>query len=365
MRDSGSRYVLFALMLLAVSVYAQSACDVVNKLDFNQPSSPTDSGNNWKTLCLAGLLISSFIISLMYMLGKAMDNPALLNRARTDINQVIITAAMLVVFAALMNALCALDGTAFGLKTVSLFDSARSYFAYAQSVAFNSYIDTTNSIMLLSGLASLYVNSADAIPIGLYIKMGLALRPFSGFSAALGALNFVSNLTMLSVAMTSGYITILNVIQTWFLNLMLPAGVVMRCFTPTRDFGGVLISLAVGLFVFYPLLFGLSYLLLGQPDPVGMPSSEGWFEPIIGQLAIFTASSVIPFGLVASVLGQLLTMGDLAGERVATSFGNVGASLLPVFILPAINWIVLVGIVKGISRAMGEEVDISSLARLI
>ncbi|VVB73404.1 Uncharacterised protein [uncultured archaeon] len=359
------RYALFAMMLLAASVYAQSACDVVNKLDFNQPSSPLDAGNNWKTLCLAGLLISSFIISLMYMLGKTMDNQALLNRAKTDINQVLVTAGMLVVFAAVMNALCALDARAFGLNTPSLFSAARSYFAYSQSVAFSSYMDTTNAIMLLSGLSSLYVNSADAVPLGLYIKLGIALRPFSGFAAAMGALNFVSNLTMLSVAITSGFIMILNVIETWFLNLMLPAGIVMRCFTPTRDFGGVLISIAIGLFVFYPLLFALSYMILGQPAAVGMPDSGGWFETILGQLALFTASSVIPYGLLATLIGQLLMMGDLAGNSVGQAFGNVGASLLPVFILPAINWIVLVGIVRGMSRAMGEEVDISSLARLI
>jgi len=379
MRDAGARYVLFIMVLLAASAYAQagtagsfdtapgsgSACDIVNKLDFNQPSSPTDAGNNWKTLCIAGLLISSLIISLMYMIGKVTGNPALINRAKTDINQVIVTAAMLVVFASLMGGLCALDATVFGLKTSSLFDATRSYFAYAQSVAFSSYIDTTNSIMLLSGLSTLYVSSANAITLGLYVKLTIALRPFSGFAAAMGALNFVSNLMMISVAVTSGYITILNVIETWFLNLMLPAGVVMRCFTPTRDFGGVLISISIGIFVFYPLLFSLSYLMMGQPDPVGLPESGSWFYSIIGELALFTAASIFPYSLIAALAGQLMIMGDLAGNSVAHSFGNAGSALLPVFILPAINWIILVGIVKGMSRALGEEVDLSSLARLI
>jgi len=357
--------VLFLSILFISSVsFAQSSCEVATNLNFSSSGTPTSADSNWKTLCIVGLFIASLLTAMIFMLGRALDNQSLINRAKTDLYQIMVTAAILVVFASFISGLCAIDATQFGLTAPSLFDASRSYFLYAQSVAFNSYISTVNSIMLLSGLSSLYVKG-EPIKIGAYIGIGMDMRPFAGFTSALGALNLLSNLTMLSVSITSGFITILNAIETWFLNLLLPAGVVLRCFTPTREFGGVLISIAIGLFIFYPLLFAFSYMLIGQLPPLPLPDTGGWLEFTLSELAIFSSTSILPFGLIVTTLGQMLFIGGMAGDSIAEAFTQVGGALLPVFILPAINWIILVSIVKGISRVMGEEVDISSLTRLI
>lgn len=360
-----STKIMFVLLLFTYLVFSQTTCNVATQFNFNQPSSPTDIGNNWKTLCVLGLLISSLIVAALLMLGRLMENEYLINRAKTDLNQILVTAVILIVFSAFVTVMCSIDGTQFGLQTPSLFDSAGLYFNYAQSLAFNSYINTISAIMTVSGLASLYTSSSNAIPLGVYVSLSLMVRPFSGFSAAAGVLQYLSSLTMLSVSITSGYMVILNVVQTWFLNLLLPAGIVMRCFTPTREFGGALIALAIGLFLFYPLLFSFSYILIGQPTAPGTPDSSGWYNVIITEAGVFTTASAIPYGLVGAVAGNLAFASGLAGGTISTAFASVGQSLIPVFILPAINWIILVAIVRGLSKAMGEEVDISSLTRLI
>jgi hypothetical protein len=356
----------FAVLLLFTSLaFAQSSCDVATKLDFGGTSGdPTAVNANWKTLSVLGLFISTLLISVVYMFGKMSDNAALLNRAKTDFVQVIATSILLVIFYSFLTAACNLDPHQFGLNANTMFDGARLYFEYAKAQAFYAYNEATNSIMLVSGLSSIFINS-QVIAFGLFLSLSIADNPFVGFSIATGALQFVANLTMLTVAMASAHMDIFTIIERHLLNFLLPAGVTMRCFTPTREFGGVLIAIAVGLFIFYPLMFSLGYLVLGQPTANLSSSEAGWFSLTMGEAVLFGTFSILPYATLILIPVQIPFVGGIGSKAIADAIGAAGSTLLPVFILPAINWIVIAAFVRNLSRILGEEVDISSLGRLI
>ena len=343
-----------------------TGCQVALQLDFGGESGQTGIEQNWKSLSVIGLLLSGAFISLIYMIGKAMDSPTLVSRAKTDIIQVMVTAILLIFLYSLLSVICSIDGKQFGLKFSSIFDGAENYFEYARLMGLSAYLKSTNSIMTLTGLSTLVLTVPDAIALGSFAKIGLFLKVFGGYNIPIGALNWLASLVMLSISLMKGYVVVLNAIELNFLNLLFPAGIVMRCFSPTRDFGGVLISLSLGLFLFFPFMFSFSYMILGQPDPsqVSMPSMN-WYSKIIGQFVTFQAATIVPFLIFAVLPDKIYSMGTVAASMLSDSFSAIGATLLPVFILPALNWIILAALVRELSKALGQEVDISGLARMI
>jgi len=357
--------VLMALIAVSGILYATSACDAATSLDFrNGAQGPAAFGNNWKTWSIIALTTSGFLIALTYMLGMALENIPLLNRAKTDLNQFFATVIILAVFYGFVSSICSINTTQFGLSGPTLFDSAKSYFRYAESLSFAAYQSDMDAMMYISAVSSLYVGSAAMIPLGTLLTIQLSVRPFSGYSVMNGVLQFLSNAVSLSVALSTGYGVILDAIQGWFLNLLLPIGVVLRCFTPTRDFGGVLMSISIGLFIFYPLMFSLSYLMLGTPGPVSV-QNESLLMPMLSLLGLFTAAAIIPFGVVGLIGYQFTLVSSVAATKAGTALGSIGGLVLPVFVLPAINWIIIVMLVRSLSKSMGEEVDISALSRMV
>lgn len=344
-----------------------TGCKVALQLDFGNQSSDNPIGveQNWKSLSAIGLLFSSVLISLIYMIAKALNSPSLAARAKTDLIQVVVTATFLVSLYAILSFICTLDAREFGFNFSSFFDGANNYFEYSRNYALNSYLSASNSIMLITGLSSFSINNPVFINFGNFFKVGIYFKPFAGYGIVIGAINWFASLVLLPYSLITGFLVVLNSIQVYFLNLLLPAGVVLRCFSPTRDFGGILIAISLGMFLFYPILFSFSYMIIGEPNPnIGTPDMnwEGKINTAVAK-ALFISS--IPFGNVISILNSLNSDGGDAIDSINNAYASVGPALVYIYILPAINWIILASIIRELSRALGQEVDISGLARMI
>jgi hypothetical protein len=347
-----------------------TGCEVATKLDFGNQTGPTSAEQNWKSLSFIGLLLSAAFISIIYMIGKAMDAPGLMARAKTDLIQVAVTGIALVLLYGILSGLCTIDAREFGFGFSSFFDGANKYFEYSRASALSAYLSAAKSIMEISALSSISVNSPHFLDFGTFLKIGLYIKPFAGYGVTIGAINWFASLVLLSYSLITGFMIVLNAIQVYFLNLLLPAGVVLRCFSPTRDFGGVLIAISIGLFVFYPILFSFSYMITAiaknQADltPPSLPDTD-WYPQFRVTVAKTLVLSSIPFGNVGIMLNSLSTDGDGVMDDLLDAYGEVGKTILPIYILPAINWIILAAIVRELSRVLGQEVDISGLARMI
>lgn len=363
------------LIILLNPVHAQTntnqdnmpnGCEVALLLDFgNQSNSAIGVEQNWKSLSFIGLLVSLFLLIFAYLIGKSLDSPQLIARAKTDMIQVVVTAIMLGVLYSILLFICSIDASQFGFNFTSFFDGARMYLEYSRASALNAYLKCTNAMMIITGLSTFNINNPNFIDLGAFLHIGVYFKPFAGYGITIGALNWFSSLVQLSYSLITGYIVVLDAIQLYFLNLLLPAGVVLRCFSPTRDLGGVLIAISVGLFFFYPLLFSFSYMIIGQPDPnVGLPDMD-WESEINSAVAKSVALSAAPLGSLITIYNSLFGKGGEAIDRLNEAYIATGGVILYVFILPAINWIILIAIVRELSKALGQEVDISGLARMI
>ncbi|MEM3431315.1 MAG: hypothetical protein QXW80_01650 [Candidatus Micrarchaeia archaeon] len=375
----GFKHILYLALLLLIillnPVHAQTntnqdnvpnGCEVALLLDFgNQSNSAIGVEQNWKSLSFIGLLVSLFLLIFAYLIGKSLDSPQLIARAKTDMIQVVVTAIMLGVLYSILLFICSIDASQFGFNFTSFFDGARMYLEYSRASALNAYLKCTNAMMIITGLSTFNINNPNFIDLGAFLHIGVYFKPFAGYGITIGALNWFSSLVQLSYSLITGYIVVLDAIQLYFLNLLLPAGVVLRCFSPTRDLGGVLIAISVGLFFFYPLLFSFSYMIIGQPDPnVRLPDMD-WESEINSAVAKSVALSSVPLGSLVTIFNSLFGKGGEAIDRLNEAYIATGSVILYVFILPAINWIILVAIIRELSKALGQEVDISGLARMI
>jgi hypothetical protein len=249
------------------------------------------------------------------------------------------------------------------LRDSTIFSATESYFKYAGDIALRAYAKTTAAIMTVSAYGGFYVQS-DAVPLGLFYKMAASFSPFAGLGVATGALQYLANLVLLSISITKAFSVVTEVIFHSFLNLLLPSGIVLRCFTETRELGGILISLSIGLFIFYPLMFSLSYLMINQAQGVDI-SSVNWYNPVIAYALIYSSASIFPMGQFSVSPDSIILVTNSTSDIIFSALEDVGATLLPVFILPALNWIIIAMLVRNISSALGAEVDISSLARMV
>ncbi|MCS7109357.1 MAG: hypothetical protein NZ903_00990 [Candidatus Micrarchaeota archaeon] len=363
---------LFVILFITLLPYSLSqsqlgGCDVALKLDFGNESKGTPIGveENWKSLSFAALLASLAIIIIMYLIAKALDIPSLLARVKTDFIQVIVTALILGSLYTIVSFICFVDAREFGFNFSSFFDGARLYFEYSRNSALNTYMKIADSIMFVTGLSSISFNNPSIINAGNFFKIGVFFKPFAGYGIVIGVLNWFGSLILLSYSLTTGFLIVLDAIQLYFLNLLLPAGVILRCFTPTRDFGGVLISIAVGLFLFYPILFSFSYLIIGQKDPNIPQYDMEWDTQITKAVATLVTYSVLPLGDITVIFSSASNTADLAKKKVGEAFTDVGSTILYIYILPAINWIILAALVREMSRLLGQEIDISGLGRMI
>jgi hypothetical protein len=244
-----------------------------------------------------------------------------------------------------------------------LFDNSRAYFEYSTSKAIEAYVKTANSIMLIGGLSSIYTR-ASLWPSWLGMDVSINVMPFAGLNSALNSLQFMMNLVLTTVAISSAWLAVLTAIETAFLQLLLPAGILLRCFMPTRELGGVLIAISIGIFIFYPLLFSLSYMLIGAPSAVGAPGTS-YLGTVTAAYIPLVAAGVIPYAGSIAISAEYFTMINKSSDTIIESMKAIGETLLAIFILPALNWVILAEIVRSMSRSLGEEVDISSLARMV
>jgi len=332
--------------------------------------------SSWYALSAIGIVVSGFVIGIAYMIGVWLGNPGLTARAKNEIYQTLATLFILACAVGFAAFACNADLSGLGVSG-TVYGAAESYISWIASKSMHAL----ERMIYLAKVWGIF----GSIGMGISISgMGISFSPFSGFFGLVNILNLLmSTLLILSFTVAAQYVVLKFAIEG-FIGYLLPAGLVCRCFPFTRDFGGALIALSVGFALFYPFLFAMDWMVVGQPSSSTIPGSDFSEGPLIESLVIFTttvvAESVITGGIL-SVLGIQLTYPiiDLYSllrliVEIAITFLDwmVQAAFIPTselliggLFLPALNGIILVAVVRDLSRALGEEVDITTLTRMV
>ncbi len=186
--------------------------------------------------------------------------------------------------------------------------------------------------------------------IGMQVSLGHGLTQVSqSLSMGISAIGVGLLLAMAQVLLVR--------ISEQLFGYLMVAGLLLRSFGATRGFGGSLIAIAVGFFLVYPLAIVLLYGLL-------LNNLHNDYQDLVGA----TQSSSNAFSGIQDALASINNMINPVawiGNGVNAAFGFIATLAVGIIFIPLVIFIVLISFIKGLSAAIGEEVDVSNLTRLI
>ncbi|MEM3422577.1 MAG: hypothetical protein QXF35_02320 [Candidatus Bilamarchaeaceae archaeon] len=211
------------------------------------------------------------------------------------------------------------------------------------------------------------------------LGVGFVSTPLAGTAGPLKQLLRTSMITLVVAYIVNyaQYFTYLFALDA-FLKYYLPLGVFLRCFTPTRKVGGSIIAISAVLLIAFPLLITLDYVVLYSDD--GPLTSFNNFltlanitndltntvetikSMIFGDLTIWTLI-FSPVFMIYKFIQNFF--GSLFFTVVAFASGIIARAFLIGVMIPLFNTFIFVQTARGLSKSLGEEVDLSSFMRLI
>lgn len=356
--------------------------------------SPTDlvaagmTGGLWGWVALSGLAITSSVILLVfiYLFATLTKNASLNAYVKQEFYEVIIT-CMLIIF--LFMGVGSMLNLKLGMflpsellpsnvgPSTNIYDATGYYF---------DRVDTDMSGWLSENYwVNMYVDqSASITPYARPLGVGLVASPMAGFAAPIKQLlyNMCMALTIAYIINYAQYVVYLFSLRA-FLSFYLPLGIFLRAFTPTRRIGGTLIGVSIAFLFVFPILYSITYAIFYNPAAGPLltfsslstnyfTESTGGFQDVMGGLYLNNGSdigsSVISiisgaFGGIGTVFTNLL--GSFMLGILIFPIASVSIAFAVGFVMPAFNILLFTQTARSLSKVLGEEVDVSSLTRMI
>ncbi|MDD5171817.1 MAG: hypothetical protein PHF60_02160 [Candidatus ainarchaeum sp.] len=345
----------------------------------------------WAGLAGAALMTSAAILALIYMWGVMFRNQGLIADTKQELYEVLVTGIMIVFIFMGIGAMSSLSIGSFLPGLVPL-DVDPSENIYNVTAAYYMQVDKDMTGWLeLNYVLNMYVDQmASVTPYARPLGVGLVASPMAGIAAPLKQL--FSNMTVaLSIAFIINYAQYAVYIFSLqgFLNYYLPLGMFLRAFTPTRRIGGTLIGVGLTFLFVFPALTCMTYAIFYNPtgslvsfrsmaaNYLSDPDFQGRFTSFMDPTGVTATGSssqeAMGTGILDLITGAVGGLGTMIQNMVGTTF--LALLIFPVsivawafvigFILPAFNIMVLTQAAKVLSKSFGDEVDISSLTRMI
>ncbi|NYZ74011.1 hypothetical protein H0O00_02625 [Candidatus Micrarchaeota archaeon] len=355
------------------------------------------TGGLWSYAGMAGLALatSAVILAFVYLLGVMFRNQGLSANAKQELYEVLITAIMIVMIYGAVAALGTLRVDSF-LPTamIPLYTNTTTLVTapldpgtnvYDMTAKYFQQVDSDMAGWLeMNYVLNIYVDQIASItPYARPLGVGLVASPMAGIASPLKQL-FYNMAVALSIAFLINYAQLLVYIFSLkgFLAYYLPLGMFLRAFTPTRRIGGTLIGIGFTFLFIFPALTCLTYALFYNPVSGPLMSfrtmatsylSDTGFQNRFTDFMSHKDDPAIGTGMLDLITSAVGGIGTLLESVLGTSFlmllifpiSVVAWAFTMGFILPAFNIIVLTQAAKVLSKSFGDEVDISSLTRMI
>ena len=363
---------------------------------------------------VAGVMFVAFI----FMLGKLFENKKWVEYAKNELFEIAVTIfVVLVLLLPLMKIMGCYNPFEAGVSTY------QAAFAYPK--------DIMASLSLFSVALYLINGVGQKLILGTQIAQSVFVQSTGGFGsggddATLGTSSNAGMIVVVTCGLASLMSYIHELVTYGFVAYLLPLGLILRFFAPTRRIGGTLIALTFGMGVLVPFLFAIGHSVIAknffpvyyEPDsgPLG-----GTITPNFKMLKSDTASG---FSMLAERFAALGLTGAAAADsestyqnQAYTSTGNgqdlaqnqnlngqatagdqnsgsglwnfisklfflvfsFFGSMFAILVLttgggvlcfggtiyPLVVSVILISGVKYMSSTLGEEIDVSNLSRLM
>ncbi|MCX6777345.1 MAG: hypothetical protein NT157_00485 [Candidatus Micrarchaeota archaeon] len=211
----------------------------------------------------------------------------------------------------------------------------------------------------------------DRVRMGAFIEfigvfgISLDIAPFSGVSIIYDSIDTALDV-MIKVMMALKFQEFLLLyLQNGVFPIFLVAGIILRSVWFMRKLGGLMIAIAVGVYTILPLMYVLAWYTIDTGTTVIdfdvgnlVPASEA----SIGSYLSPSPSTLAGFDPRLTLFTEYNSTGqaDTVGLLDATS-----RLLIPAFALPVLCAFTTIAFIKALSPALGGDVEIAGLTRLI
>lgn len=326
----------------------------------------TVGGHGWVPVSLVAVLIMFFAVSLAYMVSYAFNLMDLKRWAKTELQQAVASTILIgLIFGVVMvedeagttiaqsygvqymQALT--ERAAAGIVAPGLEGGKVSPFdvAYAQLRAMSDctqkfYLDAYNTaenweifftLGLRFGIDKYTIDIAEPIKFLMMLAMWQELNQ---------AYYLANNLTWLALA-TYFQMNFLAWIETSAFTVFLPLGIVLRIFPFTRGAGAVLMAIAIGLYLVYPMMMVVMYTMVDTPKGCVLPEMKKEPEKIC-------ASDPAAFTHLQErlVREQKTKLGEGASETAKM--------IVYAYFFPLVNVIVTIGFIRTLASFLGADI---------
>ncbi|MBI4399960.1 hypothetical protein HY570_04385 [Candidatus Micrarchaeota archaeon] len=306
---------------------------------------------DWQVIAVISVFITFLLISIAYMLSGLFSLPDMRRWAKAEFIQSL-ASILIIGFLIIMIELLISKGTAVALvvsgespliQAAALDEKLKGNpFAIA-----NVYIDTVLACSKQYYRWLMFISFAEIAQTGSIQAAGFEFAPGWPLGGLVSSVQMASN--NLVFAMIANYFqrNILLFIQDVMLTVFLPAGIILRIFPFTRGAGAVMMAVAIGLYVVYPLSYGLLLLFSGNQT-----TTCSLDEPP-PEMPRITASS--PKGLAESVYYAELKRPE--HENVMSRIiSNTSLFIVQAFLYPIVAIIIAFTFIRALAEFLGADV---------
>lgn len=341
--------------------------------------------DSWLGLAGLALITSAMMLVVLYLLATLFRSQNTVTFVKVEFFEIFATLVILAFIGIIGTSVCAVKVGWFFPHSLNqdktLYATSMDYFDTVQN-KFETW-------MHMQYLINLYVDQmASATPYSRPLGVGLVATPLAGFASPIKSFLYNAFTGMAIAYIINEAQRYVLIFATFgFLKWYLPIGIFLRSFTPTRRIGGTLIALSLNFIFFLPLLTTLTAESMLGVDPVTGDAygviagiDEMVFRlwntsDIGGDIGKFFESLFLPkvdfddyiSGGFLTILGGWMNkaIGKVIGTVLFIPLSTIGMAFALGYLVPALNVLMFVQTTKFFSRMLGEEIDVTTLTRMI
>jgi len=370
---------------------------------------------NWMPIAGMAVIISASLVGLGYMLGSFLNNQQILAWAKGEFLQILASALIIGGLAWLVAMTTALSHEAAGYTGIDCANTdVEDAYANAEIALAPCHINIAQQYLqimyenvyhqnrqLLRAASALAVASNFNITLEMLVTpwLSLTIVPLAPLNMVYETMALIFDMLVKIMILLKFQIYLMSYIWRALFPMLLVGGVVLRTFWFSRRLGGLLIAIAIGLYLAYPLSYALAYYVLGgtsagtyvvnidagayEDANVDLNTLDGntlaqridklegktWMGDVLSVGAVGLGAVVVGgAGLPLGAPGALAPGAPIIENWVAGEDGIIESTailLIYATFVPFLALIATISFIKALSPMLGGDVDIAGITHLI
>jgi len=371
----GWRFLMIVMLIGLVSGHSfdQNASAELDMCDlYNVPTIHTPE---YMGLAVIVLVIMFALVILTYLLGKLTSSSLLLSWSNKEMGQLILNAFLLIFLMVIWNILDDLGRVNNPVDpSLNLIQSAQLYIRTIRNVM----LDLTRFLFTINN--TFHIMNTVSVKFGLkhVLELSFEDKGEGVLAPVVSVMDWLFTLVATMVFTWMGKDMLLCMVVRFLVPLLLPLGIVLRCFSATRSVGGGLIALSFALYFVYPFMLNLNNIIVAnhfnaQPSDV-RTGAQSLSTPVYNSPSMGYIISAYSMTKSELILGSMIAVVPFLWFVAFHMEAMFLEWYLPVttyyifvvsIILPIINLTITFSVVRELGSILGSDMNFKDLLNLL